>query len=40
METELFEEQSRTEGFMQMGTETLGRLLDDDSLVARNEEAL
>ena len=38
--TERFEELAKTEGFMQMGEEALGRLLDDDDLAARNEEAV
>ncbi len=33
-----FEALVKTEGFMQMDEETLGRLLDDDGLAVRNEE--
>ena len=35
-----FEELAQTEGFLHMGEEALGRLLDDDDLAARNEEAV
>ncbi len=38
--TERFEELATTEGFMQMSEEVLGRLLDDDDLAARSEEAV
>ena len=38
--TARFEELAKTEGFMRMGEEALGRLLDDDHLAARNEEAV
>ncbi len=38
--TERFEELVKTQGFMQMGEEALARLLDDDDLVIRNEEAV
>ena len=35
-----FEELAMTEGFMLMGEEALGKLLDDNFLAARNEEAV
>ena len=35
-----FEEFARTAGFMRMGEEELGRVVDDDRLAARNEEAV
>jgi hypothetical protein len=38
--TARFEALAKTDGFMQMGEESLGRLLDDDHLAARNEEAV
>ncbi len=38
--TERFEDLTNTDGFMRMGEEVLGRLLDDDELAARNEEAV
>ena len=38
--TERFEELATTEGFMRMSEEALGSLLEDDNLVARNEEAV
>jgi hypothetical protein len=37
---ERFEEFAKTEGFVHMEEEILGRLLEDDELVARNEEAV
>ena len=40
MAAERFEEFARTAGFMQIGSDALGSMLDDDRLVARNEEAL
>ena len=40
MAAERFEEFARTAGFMRMGGEALGSVLDDDRLAARNEEAV
>ncbi len=40
MAAELFEEFARTAGFMRIGGEALGSMLDDDRLAARNEEAV
>ena len=37
---ERFEELAKTEGFMRMDAEALGRLLDDDHISARNEETV
>ena len=38
--TDQFEDLAKTEGFMQMDEQALGRLLDDDNLVASSEEAV
>ncbi len=40
MAAERFEEIARTAGFMWMGGEALGSVLDDDRLAERNEEAV
>jgi len=40
MATKKFEQLAKTEGFMRMDAETLERLLDDDRLSAKNEEAV
>ena len=40
MAVERFEEFATTAGFMQMGGEALGRVLDDDRVVTRSEEAV
>jgi F-box/WD-40 domain protein 7 len=40
MAAERFEAFAQTAGFMRMGDEALGNVLDDDRLVARNEEAV
>jgi hypothetical protein len=37
---ERFEELAKTDSFVQMGEEALGRLLEDDDLAAKNEEAV
>ena len=40
MAAERFEEFARTAGFMRIGWEVLGSMLDGDRLVARNEEVV
>ncbi len=37
---ERFDKLTQTEGFLRMGEECLGRLLEDDNLASRNEEAV